>query len=244
MSRTRSPNYPQISLPEAIQQIEKIQKKEGRNAATDEVLVKLMGYGGLNGSSMAVLSGVRKYGLLEKVGEKESKVSPLAMSILFPHDQAEKAEAIREAAGKPTLFAEISEKWPQQPPSDENLTAYLVRNGFSQSTVGNVIRCYRETMELVTPNPGAYTQQPTQNQELKPPMDPRPRSSTPYETTFVPASGQPFRVTFTGDGIEITGRIDSAERADELVRAVNALKTLLRPVGSGKRPDEQAGGQD
>jgi hypothetical protein len=53
---------------------------------------------------------------------------------------------------------------------------------------------------------------------------------TPYETVSTPASGDPFRVILTGSGIEITGPIDCAERADELVRAVNALKPLLRPV--------------
>ena len=50
----------------------------------------------------------------------------------------------------------------------------------------------------------------------------------PNETVFTPASGDPFQVILTGSGIEITGRIDSTQRADELVRAVNALKPLLR----------------
>jgi hypothetical protein len=54
----------------------------------------------------------------------------------------------------------------------------------------------------------------------------------PNETVFTPASGDPFQVILTGSGIEITGRIDSTQRADELVRAVNALKPLLRARAS------------
>ena len=51
-----------------------------------------------------------------------------------------------------------------------------------------------------------------------------------HEEASAPANGDPFHVTLTMSGIEITGRIDSAERADELVRAVNALKPLLAAV--------------
>ena len=51
-----------------------------------------------------------------------------------------------------------------------------------------------------------------------------------HEATFTPASRDPFHVTLTVSGIEITGSISSAERADELVRAVNALKPLLPPI--------------
>jgi hypothetical protein len=42
---------------------------------------------------------------------------------------------------------------------------------------------------------------------------------TPYQAVVTAASGAPFHVTFTVSGIEITGRIDSVERADEVVRA-------------------------
>jgi hypothetical protein len=50
-------------------------------------------------------------------------------------------------------------------------------------------------------------------------------------------------VSFTGNGIEVTGLLNTPERADEFVRAVNALKILLRPAGEAQRPDE-AGGQE
>ena len=64
---------------------------------------------------------------------------------------------------------------------------------------------------------------------------------TPNETVFTPASGNPFQVILTGSGIEITGRIDSDERADELVRAVNALKPLLCAIGQPIHSDSATG---
>ena len=55
-------------------------------------------------------------------------------------------------------------------------------------------------------------------------------------TAFIPAPGgpvtvmEPFRVSFTGDGIEITGRLTTPERADEMIKAITALKNLLKPA--------------
>lgn len=52
-----------------------------------------------------------------------------------------------------------------------------------------------------------------------------------YPTTYTPApGGEPFRVSFTGDGIDVSGRLTTEDRADELIRAITALKTLLNPV--------------
>lgn len=62
----------------------------------------------------------------------------------------------------------------------------------------------------------------------------------PYETVWTPASdAEPFRLTFTGTGFEIAAKITSPDVADDLVRAINALKLLLRPTSDFKAP--QAG---
>ena len=141
MARIRSPNYPQIDLVEALRRVEIIRGKEGRTPASREVLAKLLGFGGLNGASMAVLSAMTKYGLMEDAGDKELRVSDLSDSILFPNEAQEKIRSVAEAATKPALFAEIREKWPNHPPSDENLRSYLMRRGFSQGALDNVIAC-------------------------------------------------------------------------------------------------------
>jgi hypothetical protein len=156
MSRVRSPNYPQISLPEAIRRVEQIRTREGRNAASREALAKLLGFGGLNGASMGVISAISKYGLIEDAGDKELKVSDLADSILFPHEPSERAASLSRAASTPALFAEINQKWPDRSPTDENLRSYLIRRGFAQNALDNAIACYRETMGLVTSPAAGY----------------------------------------------------------------------------------------
>jgi hypothetical protein len=190
MSRIRSPNYPQIGLPEASRRVEEIRTKEGRNAASREVLAKLLGFGGLNGASMGVLSAISKYGLLEDAGDKELRVSDLADSILFPHNPEEKTAALQKAANSPALFAEINEKWPDRPPGDENLRAYLMRRGFSQKALDNVVACYRETMGLVTPEPDSYDASRNKGSETRPPMESTPSRRREVDTTVRP-SGDP-----------------------------------------------------
>lgn len=68
-------------------------------------------------------------------------------------------------------------------------------------------------------------------------MRPSSGPAAGYSTTFTPASGVPFRVSFTGGGIEVTGLLKTQERADELIRAINALKILLMPVTEAKPPE-------
>src|SRR5437879_5540185 len=106
MARVRSPNYPAISLPDAVQRIGQVFVKERQHLAPREVIVKGMGYGGVHGASLSAFSAALKYGLVEREG-KDFRVSQCAVAILHPHTPIEKADAIREASLAPPLFAEL-----------------------------------------------------------------------------------------------------------------------------------------
>lgn len=157
MARVRSPNYPSISLPDAIERARKVYKSEHTHKAAPEVVAKIMGYNGLNGASLMVLSTLKKYGLLEEVG-KDLKISQDALVILVdPEHSPERIAAIRKAAYAPALFAKLFEQYGDKAsPSDENIRSYLLRNGFAQGAVDTPIRCYRETLEFVSRLPPAY----------------------------------------------------------------------------------------
>jgi hypothetical protein len=88
------------------------------------------------------VSAIEKYGLLEEVNGDKVKVSPLAMSILFPASPEEKQKAINEAAFKPFLFAAIRDEWHGLRPSDENLRVYLIRKKFGSDALDRVIEVY------------------------------------------------------------------------------------------------------
>ena len=153
--RVRSPNYPGLSLPDAIQRIHLLYKAQHTHAAPRDVVAKSIGYNSLNGASATAISAIHKYGLMEKVGDG-MKVSERGMSIIAPHNAAEKAQAIRDSALEPRLFAELFEKFPPPLPNDEVLRNYLIRSGFAPQAVSAVVLSYRETMDLVERESGGY----------------------------------------------------------------------------------------
>jgi hypothetical protein len=222
-------------LLEATRRVEQIRAKEGRNAASREVLAKLLGFGGLNGASMGVLSAISKYGLLEDAGDKELKVSDLADSILFPHDPKEKTAAIAKAANSPALFAEINEKWPDRPPGDENLRSYLMRRGFSQGALDNVVTCYRETMGLVTPEPASYDASRNKGSETRSPMEGTLSRRREVDTTVRPSELEErapktnrIRAGLMDHGnYEVNALLVDADGFDRLIKILQVNKLLF-----------------
>ncbi len=153
MARVRSPNYPAVSLTEAIERVRKVYEKEHTHKAAPEVVAKALGYSGLNGASLSVISALKKFGLLEEVG-KDLKVSHGALTILVdPKDSTDRAKLIRQAAFAPALFSELQGQYGDSVPSDENLRSYLLKRGFAPSSVDAPIRSYRETIALVSDLP-------------------------------------------------------------------------------------------
>lgn len=153
MAKLRSPNYPAVSLRDALERVRKVYEKEHTTKAAPDVVVKAMGYASLNGASMTILSALKKYGLLEEIG-KDLKVSGDALTILVdPKDSQERIAAIRRAAFTPSLFSELRQQYGDSSPSDENIRSFLLKRGFLQSTVDSAIRAYRDTLALVSELP-------------------------------------------------------------------------------------------
>ena len=149
-TKARSPNYPQISLPKAIELASKLYDEAHTHKASAAAVVGALGYTGLNGASLGVISALKKYGLIESVGENEFKISKDGLSIIVdPKSSTDRAAAIVRAALRPALFVELHAEYGDKPPkSDEFLRAFLLKRGFVQSVVDVPIRTYRDTMEL------------------------------------------------------------------------------------------------
>jgi hypothetical protein len=149
MSRSRSPNYPQIGLKEAIQRVSSVYKRDYQASLTRDLAAERLGYSGLNGKSLAVLAALGKFGLLEGRGE-ETRVSDLAVRILaFPPGSPERRAALEEAAGRPELFAELDQRFARAPASDAAIRAWLITRGFIPPAAEAAVRAYRETRQLL-----------------------------------------------------------------------------------------------
>ena len=149
MSRSRSPNYPQIGLKEAIQRVSGVYKRDYQASLTRDLAADRLGYSGLNGKSLAVLAALGKFGLLEGRGE-ETRVTDLAVRILaFPAGSPERRAAVAEAAGRPELFVELDQRFGRGQASDAAIRAWLTTRGFIPPAAEAAVRAYRETKQLL-----------------------------------------------------------------------------------------------
>ena len=235
--RVRSPNYPALSLSEAVQRAQLVFDKQNLHGAPRDVLAVSMGYNSLNGASATAISALVKYGLLDGRAD-DIRLSERAKRILFADNDSEKVEALREAAVEPTLFRELSEKFPGTAPSDDVLRNYLLRKGFGPGAVSAVIRCYRETLDFARLSAGAYDSGASQTQERA------PMELVPPELKLQPDIHQPpafggsdagtdagkFRVSMDDDfRIDITATKLDQEGVVRLIRWLEANKELAPP---------------
>jgi hypothetical protein len=236
--RVRSPNYPALSLPDALSKVAAVYRELHTHAAPREVVAKAMGYSGLSGASATSVSALHKYGLLEKAGNDEIRVSERAMSIMHPHSPEEKAKAVREAAVEPVLFAELSERFPGKIPNEELLRNYLVRKGFASSAVSSVILAFRETSEMVERENVGYA-------ESEQPHEPTAMTTQAFapvpRTQATPFPAQPVEMTrgdrtvsrydYEGGGyvrISVGGEIDTDEALDMVETLVSLKRAELK----------------
>jgi hypothetical protein len=180
LKRPRSPNYPSISLPEALQQLRHLFDRIQKYKAPKELVIKAIGYSGLNGASASAISAHTKYGILDRLEGDEFKISDLGMKLLFHENPAEYAAALHQAARSPALFSELMAEFPSGIPHDDILRTRLIRRGFAQSAVATAISSYRETVEFVVNNSGGYS--PLDETAMEEPMQPQQAHQAPPST--------------------------------------------------------------
>ena len=225
MARIRSPNYPQVELPEAINLVRKVFKDEAQNYAPREVVAELLGYSSVNGASDKKVSAITAYGLLDRNAERELRVSDLAVRILHPEDENEKMEALSEAALSPNLFREISEKWPDTPPSDSHLKSYLIRQGFNQNSVDQVVSVYRGTMEMVTSDTDLNVVSNDVAEEDSTAEIATPTNTNPAKPSLNWTVDKP--IIFDMETVSGTYCFDNAQDLEDFIVKLNKIKDLL-----------------
>lgn len=111
--------------------------------------MQLMGFAGKSGASATALGSIRQFGLIDGTGEK-TRVSDLALKILEPADDLEKAEAVHESARYPAVFGQILDRFDGRLPTvNEPIRAFLIRDlGFSKSGASDCLEAIRATLQF------------------------------------------------------------------------------------------------
>lgn len=143
--RMRSPNYPNISLPAAIKQIEKSFAANRRNQMDRNSAAISIGYSGQSGAADKTIATLTQYGLLEKAGKGEVRISQLAVEILHPTNDQVRRQAINSAAFRPQVFADLRERFPDGHVSEATLLSYLVREDYQNRAIRPITKSYLET---------------------------------------------------------------------------------------------------
>ena len=230
-------------------------EQEGRQPASDEDMANDLGYNSLNGTSRGILSALKKYGLLQRDEDGGFKVSDDAVALIeLPPADTEHAAAVRRVAFRPVLFAELYEKYRNDPPSDNNMRHFLITRGFNPKTTNEVIRVYRDTLTFVSEEMADYAEVEDENQpKVEPPVQrpareqttqdaqtsgSEPANRTPMESLTANQQATPTSVTVlqlktseTSEArIELIGDVTQAS-IDMLVSILDVQK-LVFPKGN------------
>lgn len=150
MARSNSPGYPNTSLPKAISAVRKIFDADRRNPIDRVTAAKHIGYAGQSGASDKALASLAHYGLTEKTGKGEIRVSQLALDIIHPdpsNPQSEK-RALVHAALTPQIFKDLRARFPDHV-SEDSLKSYLIREGFQNVAINPVTSAYFDTFRFL-----------------------------------------------------------------------------------------------
>lgn len=152
--RTRSPNFPALTLEKSLSQAKILFDKYDRHPIVGEIAVKALGHTPTSSRGKQAVAALAAYGLIEVEGlgaEKKISVSDLAFKILADKrtPSPEREAAIGEAALKPQFFQKIIEQYPDGLPADEILEWELVSTyKFNKDYVRDVITVLRGTMDF------------------------------------------------------------------------------------------------
>jgi hypothetical protein len=243
-TRMRSPNYPSTHLEQAIDFVEKIHKSERTNPVDRSVAAQAMGYSGISGRSAKVLADLSQYGLLEKAGKNEVRVSKRAVDILHPDSAEVRLQALRDAAFQPELFQRIREKFPAGQPSEAALHSYFVREDFTDAAIQPAIKAYLHTCQFLE-DAGAndsHSIESPREAETEPDQLVRRGDQMHFSTKEVDApagkekarrssahedSDAPFAFTWRDGRITLGGTISSRKEALKALKVVEFMKDFL-----------------
>lgn len=238
MARMRSPNYPAISLPQAIDLVGKLHSKNRTNSVDRETAAKDLGYTGLNGRTLKLIAALSQYDLIDKSGKGNVKVSKTAVDIMHGLDAETIKFAVHHAGNAPPLFQRIFNRFEDGLPSQNAIKSYLIQEGFTDAAIEPVMKSFMETNDYLA-QAGAndsYGQEDGFDDESLP-VQSRAAENAPV-SKIVESTGRMAKQThfadvgaldfnFTMDGLRVTGATRSPKQLQAFIDKLAALKLLL-----------------
>lgn len=206
--KIRSPSYPALSLPEALERARVLHQRERRNAVRPEVVAAYWGYAPSSSGGRLTRKALEAFGLLE--GDDTVRITERALRLLLDESGPERDRLLAEAALLPPLHARLWERYGANPPSPRELRLKLILDdGFNENSVDGFIQSYLKTLDFA----GLRGARP------EPPVQPSPQS-LPSLPSSPPPAAEIAPVTFPllhGNAVEFRIRRKiSTEEAEDL----------------------------
>jgi hypothetical protein len=149
--RSRSPNYPIIGLPEAIERAKQLHAETGRHAALRSAVVGAWGISPKSSAGSQTIGALRSFGLLETEGRGESAKHRLTRDALMivhdPEASNRRKDAIQACALRPEAHQIIREQYGADLPADGVLRSFLIVDcNYTEQAAEALIAEYRDTM--------------------------------------------------------------------------------------------------
>jgi len=150
----RSPGYPGVDLERALELTRVLYKQERQHPTAAETVAQHWGMKSVSSQFLTGLSALKKFGLLDALPQRSVqsghvKVSDLALNIILDEraGSPERDAAIRQAALKPDIHANLWREYNGELPSDPNLRFHLVRDlKFTEGGASEFIVEFRRTI--------------------------------------------------------------------------------------------------
>ncbi|MES2292986.1 MAG: hypothetical protein V4527_06795 [Pseudomonadota bacterium] len=127
--------------------MKKIESQYRSTPVDRTVAAKLIGYSSLSGPANKALAALASFGLLDRAGKGETRVTERARDILHAANGEQRKLRLLEAALEPELFREIRERFQGIPvPPEDGVITYLNRQGFNPSAVRPATKAFISTM--------------------------------------------------------------------------------------------------
>lgn len=148
--KERSPSFPFIGLPKALERARAVYAQAKRHEARVADVADAWGTGVKSSGTLQTIAALLAYGLLEDQGSGDSRkvrITDLAFRALEDQRPGAREAALAQAARSPKLIAEYIERWSGGRPSDGICISELrIDRGFTDEGARAFLRVFDETV--------------------------------------------------------------------------------------------------
>lgn len=149
--KERSPNYPSLSLKDALGRLEDLYDKYGKHQIPVTIIHEPWSYERLSGATRQCIAALSYYGLITVTGVGDARKVHIAEDgYRIIKNAPDRSNLIKSAVEKPTIYQIILEKYADQNiPPDDILKDYLIWElKFNDKYVDNFIANFKESLEF------------------------------------------------------------------------------------------------